>query len=132
MNTLNRTITSTFFKSEEDYNKLMAHWSQLMQNNEARKCLRAEHHILYLVLRGKDWRKGFTLATNPIKLANGMAPDLGVKNALYAFHCGYITDLLAPFGDLVDKEMLEKARALVPKGSNPLEKDAYDNIPVTA
>ncbi len=59
MNTLGRSITSTFFKSPEDYVKLREFWAQKMQEREK---LSAAHHALYMMLIGKNWAKGFTLA----------------------------------------------------------------------
>lgn len=60
MNTLNKNITSRFFATESGYVELRVRWAKLMQDKEARKSLQVHHHILYAVLMGRDWRKGFT------------------------------------------------------------------------
>src|SRR5689334_5822244 len=71
MEKLNKQITETFFKAPEGYNALKAHWSGLMQDKERRTALTAAHHLLYLILRGKNWQRGFAPVTNPVKLENG-------------------------------------------------------------
>lgn len=61
MNTLGKSITSTFFKSPADYLKLSMFWAQKMQSREK---ISAAHHALYMILVGRNWSKGFTLPKN--------------------------------------------------------------------
>jgi hypothetical protein len=60
VNTLGKTITSRFYATEGGFFELRARWSKLMQDKEARKALTVQHHTLYSLLIGRDWRKGFT------------------------------------------------------------------------
>lgn len=74
MNTLGKSITSTFFKTPDDYVRLKQFWSQKMR---AREKLPSSHHGLYLILIGRNWLKGFSLpktikdpaSTSPVLLA---------------------------------------------------------------
>ena len=71
MRTLGKEITKTFFETEDGYQRLKKYWSNLMQDHKARKSIKAEHHLLYLALIGKDWTKGFTSPINKNKINNG-------------------------------------------------------------
>ena len=124
MNTLNKEITAKFFKNEEGYEKLQQRWSELVNNPETNKQLKAEHHLLYAVLRGKDWRKGFTEATNQRKLDNGYRPDYAIREALYRFR-NYDQSLLKPFEGIIDKKGLDEARKWVNYSDVPLISCAY-------
>ena len=113
MNTLSRAITARFFAEPENYDALKTGW-QSLQNSPQRHELEAAHHLLYLILRGKDWRKAFTPITRVSKLENGAFSNWGLFNALYALHSKQSqADLLAPFAGLVTPEMLQVARQLV-------------------
>jgi hypothetical protein len=70
MNTLSRAITARFFPQPDSYNALRKKWSDLI-NSERRHELTSAHHLLYLALIGKDWRKAFTTISNQRKLDNG-------------------------------------------------------------
>jgi hypothetical protein len=138
MNTLSRTYTANFFKTQEDYTRLKAHWSKLV-SSPRRKDLGPEHHLLYSALLGRDWRKGFTPVTNKNKLDNGMRPHLGMEKALQGIHwplgltrTQYFDKLVAPFDGLVTKGMVEAVDKLLPNYYNledPIE--AY-TVPVAA
>lgn len=58
MNTLGKSITSSFFRSPDDYARLRQFWSQKMR---AREKLPASYHGLYMILIGRNWLRGFTL-----------------------------------------------------------------------
>ena len=60
MKTLGKEVTKRFFKTPEDYDRLVSSWSQKVNNKTDRICLNCPDHTLYLILRGKDWRKGFS------------------------------------------------------------------------
>ena len=73
-----------------------------MQDKEARKGLNAAHHLLYLILRGKNWHRAFAPVSNPVKLENGGQYNWGARKALFALHSeGNAQKLLAPFADFV-------------------------------
>ncbi len=114
MNTLPRALTARFFPTTNDYIALRRQWSALM-NSPRRRELTAAHHILYLALLGKDWRKGFTPPTNRRKLDNGAFLDWGLFRGLARLHSrvGEL-ELLAPFAGLVTPEMLAQVRELAP------------------
>jgi hypothetical protein len=114
MNTLPKTITRSFFQSDEGYQALERHWSALV-SSEARSTLGPEHHLLYQALRGKDWRKAFAPITNRTRLANGAFYDWGLQHALRRIHSEWAqAKLLLPFGELIDGETLHKVRAVLP------------------
>jgi hypothetical protein len=71
MNTLGKEITQEFFEDENGYQKFIARWSEMMNDKNVCKDINAAEHLIYLAVRGKDWRKGFTAATNKNKVANG-------------------------------------------------------------
>ena len=125
MDTLSRQYTAKFFSTEQDYVAFRKHWATIVNDKNVE--LTSSHHLLYLVLSGKDWRKGFTLPTNKNKLDNGYQP--GITRAMETLFSKYREPgLLAPFGKLVTHEALVEARKLV----NTLGGEAYLNIPVTA
>ncbi len=121
MNTLSRAITARFFPNVESYEALRRQWSAVVQSerSERKHELTAAHHLLYLVLRGKDWRKAFTPLTNRRKLDNGAFVAWGLFRALGTLQFGRdVESLLAPFGGLVTPEMLAQVRAVLPQEVN--------------
>lgn len=114
MNTLSRALTARIFTSQEHYQALQTHWHGLVNSSERRK-LNSAHHLLYVALLGRDWRKGFTLPTNPTRLANGAFDSWGLFRAWGFLHREVNDlDLLEPFGDLVTLPMLRQIRVLLP------------------
>lgn len=74
MNTLPKNITKLFFKEEyqDNYYHLTKElWKELLSSDQK---LQFSHHLLYAILRGKDWRKCYTPVSNPIKIENGQTP----------------------------------------------------------
>ncbi len=117
MKTLSRAITAQIFTDTETYNALRQQWRVLL-HSDRRHELSAAHHLLYLTLLGKDWRKGFTPLTNQRKLANGGFYQWGLFRAMALFHSEqHEAWLLAPFDGLVTPRMLRAVRELVPKVS---------------
>jgi len=115
VNTLSRALTARFFPDIEPYVALQRYWSALV-NSDRKHELTAAHHLLYLALRGKDWRRAFTPITNRRKLENGAFAAWGLFRALATLHYSRDEDaLLAPFGGLVTPEMLRQVRALLPQ-----------------
>ena len=117
MKTLNKTMTARFFRGAEDYDRLIALWSGWMRDRETRRQLTAAHHLLYLILRGRDWRAAFTPVTNARKLDNGGVYNWGARRAIHALHYGNAEELLAPFRDALAPSALVMARELVPADS---------------
>ncbi len=109
MNTLSRQLTARFFTSSTtDYLAFRRHWSKLV-NSERKHELKAVHHLLYLVLSGKDWRKAFTFPTNSHKLNNGYTPEL--YRALQQLGSPYQEQyVLRPFEGLISHESVSEAR----------------------
>ena len=118
MNTLSRAITARFFPNSGSYNALRKYWSSLI-NSERKHELTAAHHLLYLALTGKDWRKAFTLPTNQRKLDNGAFLGWRMFCALQTIQLKFKEEgLLAPFEGLITPQMLGDLRSLLPT-SNP-------------
>lgn len=118
MNTLSRAVTARFFPNSDSYNALRKHWSDLI-NSERRHELTAVHHLLYLVMIGKDWRKAFTPPTNQRKLDNGAFLGWRMFQALATIQFKFKEEeILAPFEGLITSQMLGDLRSLLPT-SNP-------------
>jgi hypothetical protein len=111
MNTLNKTITSSFFCHENGYDLLISVWSKAVNDPEVKKTLTSSHHLAYAVLRGKDFRKAFTPITDANKLANGSWEHQGYSIAwerlAYALNHPV-------FGSLTNKDTLKLMRAVLP------------------
>ena len=111
----NEVRTYTYKNSREEYTVRVDGW------------LTAAHHVLYNILRNRDYDHGFTLITNRNKLLNGTSPNLGlvqavanlkhvqewIRQELAAQEQGKdcmwsdaIDKFLAPFGDTVNREMI--------------------------
>ncbi len=118
MKTLPRAVTAHIFTDHAAYATLMKQWSALM-NSDRKKELAASHHLLYLALLGKDWRKSFTPPTNRRKLENGGWQAWRLFRALATVHSQWDEEaLLASFDGTVTAEMLQKIRSLLPKVSS--------------
>ena len=114
MHTLSRAITAQWFPTPAAYQSFRAHWRLLLTSDRKHE-LAAEHHLLYLALTGKDWRKGFTPISNERKLANGAFYGWNLFRALAALRNPHAEEaLLAPFDDLVSPAMLQNLRQLMP------------------
>ena len=125
MNTLSRAITARFSPNSDSYNALRTHWSGLI-NSEPRHELTAAHHLLYLALSGKDWRKAFTPPTNQRKLDNGAFRGWGMFRALATIQLKCCeAEILAPFEGLITSLMLGELRGLLPAG-NPYTHQPVD------
>ncbi len=113
-NTLPRTLTVQVLPDPNTYQNLRRHWSKLLRSPRKHE-LTAAHHVLYLALLGKDWRRGFTFITNRRKLDNGAYYDWGLFRAMDVLHSSTCeTELLAPFEGLVTPPMLQRIRQFVP------------------
>jgi|SRR5579859_6041229 len=113
MNTLPRAITALVFADSEHYQKLRHHWRELMRSSRKHE-LTAAHHLVYVALLGKDWRRAFSPITNRRKLDNGAFHGWTTFKAIEMLHkhsCE--ADLIAPFDGLVTQPMLQHIRQLV-------------------
>jgi hypothetical protein len=132
-NTLGKEVTRHFFKNEDGYTELQARWKELTdQIGQPRDVgrplsLYAPDYLLYAILRGKDYRKGFTPAKNPKLIAcqlNGN-PDLNLEKAMgnlryYLKRGPSVLDSpssnpLKPFGDLLSTEAWSLLLQLLPE-----------------
>jgi len=112
MNTLSKEITlGRFFQEDpENYTKLRAQWSKMV-NSDFNVTLTMSHHILYLILIGKNWQKAVTLPTNKNKLANHYKPQIE-DVAEYWDRTFRKANVLQSFGGIVTEEMYDNARKL--------------------
>lgn len=114
MNTLPKAITANFFVDTIAYHHLRLHWGELMRSSR-RSELTAAHHLIYLALLGKDWRRAFTPITNQRKLDNGAFYGWPLFRATALLHIpAREGELLALFDGLVTPLMLQQLRQLVP------------------
>ncbi|MBI5931318.1 MAG: hypothetical protein HY862_18570 [Chloroflexi bacterium] len=114
MNTLSKATTVQIFPDDFTYHDIRKRWSELMRSAEKHN-LWAAHHLLYLALMGKDWRKSFRFFTNQHKLDNGAFHVWGLFRATSALHmASREEELLAPFNGLVTPVMLQQIRQLIP------------------
>jgi hypothetical protein len=114
MNTLSKSITTKVLNDPEAYSALRKRWSEIV--NSDRRCeISAAHHLLYLALCGKDWRKAFAPVTNNRKLENGAYWNWGLFHAMRFFHSKLHEGwLLEPFDGIVTIEILDQIREIVP------------------
>lgn len=77
MQTLGKQITQNFFLNEDGFTQLQERWSEAVQSKDT--TLTSQHHLLYQVLRGKNWQKGFTEITNANKIKAGMSRDCTIR-----------------------------------------------------
>ena len=113
MNTLSKEITlGRFFQEDpENYTKLRAHWSKMVNDPNTKKTLTMAHHILYLILIGKNWQKGVTLPTNKNKLENHYKPQIEDVEERWD-RTFRKANVLQSFGGIVTEEMYNNARKL--------------------
>ena len=130
---LTRSQTRAWIQSAEHYQAICAAWKRIASDKEARKSLTGAHHLLYGILRGKDFREGFAPITNRVKLENGGQYDWGLAHALKRLHTTYASwqhELLAPFVDgqgtpLVTEADLAWIRRIVPSDALTAYESGY-------
>jgi hypothetical protein len=125
MNTLSKQFTlGTFYNEDpEVYTKLRKQWSKMV-NSDYNVTLTMAHHILYLVLIGKNWKKAVTLPTNKNKVANHYRPHIELVKEQWD---GYFAkrNVISAFGGVVTEEMYDKARKVT---DFDMTKDAYKDL----
>ena len=127
MNTLSKTITGAWFTSPDGFNDLEGRWSQIV-NSPLRKQLTATDHLIYAVLRGKDWRKGLSPISDR-KFANGGWCCSGLLLAYSNFTEQAWTAFLARTGNgIVDAHALPAVLTTIRQCSkqNVLPESAYN------
>jgi len=132
MNTLGKNITPLFFKEElrsEAYEAIQRRWSEIV-NSDERKTLTPAHHLLYAVVRGKDWRKGFTPITNKRKLDNGGEGEWGLYKALRRL--SYSAATCSIFSEYLSDDAWKWITRLVNTNMTKLDEPAYDDSWVQA
>jgi hypothetical protein len=127
VNTLNKTITARFYRDADGYNALTHEWARLVNNPE--QVLSAQDHLLYAILRGRDWRKGFVLVTSPTKVAGGATSGSGpahvraIRSLLRGYH-GPLKPFLSPGAPA----LLARLLPVYGYGINPLPEEAYEEL----
>lgn len=111
MRTLPRKITRNFYKDSTGFDKLESLWIELLKSPEIE--LPVEYHLLYQILRGKDFTKGFAEVTNEAKIIHqGHSKDHAILMAIHRleflvkFNIGDLTDL---FGTVVSEAGIRAA-----------------------
>lgn len=110
MNTLSKEITLGRFFGEdaENYVKLRTQWSKMVNDPNTKKQLTMAHHILYLILIGKNWQKAVTLPTNKNKLENHYKPHIEDVKDYWGSNFRK-TNVLQSFEGIVTEEMYSNA-----------------------
>jgi len=107
MNTLSKEITlGRFFQEDpENYTKLREQWRKMVKGGVE---LTLAHHILYLILIGKNWQKAVTLPTNKNKLENHYKPKIEDVRERWGSTFRK-QNVLESFGGTVTEEMYKNA-----------------------
>jgi hypothetical protein len=114
MNTLPRAVTAQILTDPNLYDRICQCWSEFVCPPRKHE-LTAAHYLLYAALRGKDWRIGFTCISNQRKLDNGAFQGWALFRAVAMIHMpSHEEVLLAPFGGLVTRLMVQSIRELIP------------------
>lgn len=98
-----------FFKSKDHYLYFRKMWAEHVN---AKGLIRAHHHVIYNILRGRDPFHGFSPVTAKRKLYPGQNPhryyDIvdWFMRALERQYKDYITSAMAPFGGTITAETL--------------------------
>lgn len=80
MQTLGKKLTPGFFIDQDNgWTETQTRWKQLCKEKAP---LTSTDFLLYAILRGKDFRKGFGPTSSPTKLKNGFTEDSGLRTAL--------------------------------------------------
>ena len=96
------TQTNSIFTSKEHYLAFRAAWAKNV--NDSSFQIDAAHHMMYNILRGRAFDKGFTPITRQTKLQNGYRINHGLY--LAAQRLRYPSEWLSIFEGTVSKEMI--------------------------
>ncbi|KKL78968.1 hypothetical protein LCGC14_2019510 [marine sediment metagenome] len=109
-----------YFNDKQHYLNFLQAWKKAAQRSASKGedwgCLTGAHMVMYALLRGKDIRSAFTPTMKESKLRNGAYINHGMYWA-YESLSGLarawnqeerVTKFLAPFKEVIDKEVLFK------------------------
>jgi hypothetical protein len=136
MNTLSKTTTRTFFRTETGYQELEARWRQRLAAGET---LHGVDYLLYQLLRGKDYRKAFGKPLNPGKIVGGArwyveqrfyGPWSSLffrpRNQYQPFPWDQeLKRWLQPYQDLLVEDITDRLHTLIPPDRDQLRQQAY-------
>ena len=124
MKTLNKETWNNFFTDKEHYLNYSAKWSELTQKAEKGEVeLTAADYLRNAILRGKDWKKGFSMQT-PGK--GGRPAPCSPYGAIgYSFRT--MKRGLDKFDGLITPEMIEEALVHVNIPSNTEQFESQDS-----
>ena len=128
MNTLSKEFTLGKFYGEdpENYKKLRAQWSKMVNDKTTKHQLTMAHHILYLILIGKNWKKAVTFPTNKNKVENHYKPH--IYDVIERWNGTFTKQgIIFSFEGTVTSEMYDNA-AKVADFSFSVTNDAYRNV----
>lgn len=94
MKTLGKNYTRLLLKNENSFAELEQAWKAAIR--EGKEFNRFEH-FCYAVLRGKNYLKGYTLATNKVKLENGYKTTNWLYLDLFYICINRNMDFFSPF-----------------------------------
>ncbi len=122
---VNDVKSQSFLKPADEYISATGNISKGTGVHRNKGWLTGAHHILYNILRGRSYDKGFTPITNANKLKHGMHINEGLYNAMYYlenvwtsatqivngntlsdWRANELTKFIEPFGNTVTIEML--------------------------
>lgn len=110
MQTLNKQITSEFFLDPSTgWTNLKKRWAELV--NDPNFHLTSGDHLAYLILRGRDWRKGFT---QPKKLDPSWEHKISPNTWNSFTWASYHGRLMKLFPDLLVPDIDRKLKSLIP------------------
>lgn len=116
MANLSNDIWHSYFDSKDHYVALRAKWSQLV-NSEDKHQLSVEYHLLYAILRGRDWRKCFSFPVEhkgDYKSRNPFYPGGTIHNAFRNLSFPYCRRRIIQLCDnLINDKMIDKALSYV-------------------
>lgn len=128
MNTLSKefTLGNFFGEDPENYVKLRKQWSKMM-NSPVKNTLTMAHHILYLILIGKNWRKAVTLPTNKNKLENHYKPH--IYDVIEQWGGRFIKqNIISSFEGAVTDDMYEKAQKIADFSMGENAYKSFENV----
>lgn len=105
-----------FIENKDEFLKIRAAWKNYCNNGGHAT---APHMMLYNILRSKPYDRGFTSLTKEIRLRSGHDKWQGLKKAANLIRLAsnyggsYLADLSEPFGETINKEVIDRAWALI-------------------
>ena len=116
MNTLPKSITSSFFKDSNGYNELISRWSKFVNSSDV---ITSGEFLFYLILRGKNYKKAFLPGR---KMEHYKIPEGLYIAFLYGEHSAKAT-FNRLFSDILADDWMDQIRKVTPR----LNFDFYSN-----